>query len=53
MIVLYFDNEKWKFKLIVVVSSGLGEDGKGVRMYIGNFKFEDELEVLFCICFLL
>lgn len=45
------DNEKRKCKLIIAASTGLDEDSKMGRKQTGNFTFDGEPEVLFCICF--
>ena len=45
----HFDNEKGKCKLIIAASPGWGEDSKVAHIQIGDFKLDDELDVLFHI----
>lgn len=43
----HFDNEKGKCKSIIAASPGWGEDSKVAHIQTGDFKFDDELDVLF------
>jgi len=48
----HFDNEKGKLKWIVAAGPGWGGDRKVVGIQIGDFRFDDEFEVLLYICLL-